>query len=219
MHVDVYWYKIFQVEAIDFEVTDLDDIDPSDFLSDGEDEVDNHTDYGVLTELDIFGRAKPENKQKPTDIQKVQLALKLQKRARELDLKANMLLSSVVQTTPTVAQFAFLLGQVSHVQMDGGAVTNVTSITPNQHVDLNEYANDYALNTIPLKTKTNGAVRFICRICKFQRGSWSGCDSHIRKMHSLLKYGPCGKCRIFTTFNADSYRSHLNYCGTQNTVQ
>lgn len=206
MNINGHAY-IFQIDAIDFEVTDLDDLDPSHFLSDGEEDVDLKTDYGVLTELDFFGRVNQNKNKKPSDIQKVQLALKLQQRARELDLKANSLLSSVVQTSPSVTHFAFLLGQVSRPQPSQSVTPAVNNENHPRLTDPN------APNLmIPRKSTVNGKVRFSCRICNFQRGSWSGCDSHIRKSHSFMKYGPCRKCDMFTTFNADSFRSHLNAC-------
>ena len=53
--------------------------------------------------------------------------------------------------------------------------------------------------------------KFCCPLCPKEFGSWSGCDSHIRKEHSKMHYGPCPNCQFITT-NTDSYTSHLEKC-------
>lgn len=54
--------------------------------------------------------------------------------------------------------------------------------------------------------------KFRCKVCKEIFGSWTGCDSHIRSMHSHVKYGPCRKCNVFVSCNYDSFRRHEKSC-------
>lgn len=65
------------------------------------------------------------------------------------------------------------------------------------------------------KKKRDG--RYKCRLCKFQGGSWSGVDSHIRRDHSKIYYGPCGDGCTFTSPNIDSWRRHCRACKHMNT--
>lgn len=52
-----------------------------------------------------------------------------------------------------------------------------------------------------------GKVCFSCSLCSSKHKSWSGADSHVRKKHTLIQYGPCETCS-FKTFNVDSFRNH-----------
>ncbi len=57
-----------------------------------------------------------------------------------------------------------------------------------------------------------GKFAFNCDHCGLSFRSWSGCDSHIQKDHTFQKIGPCQKCKVFSTFNSDSFRKHLKEC-------
>ena len=54
--------------------------------------------------------------------------------------------------------------------------------------------------------------KFKCRICEHTTGSWTGCDSHIRKVHTSIMYGPCPQCQIYETSSYDCYKRHVDKC-------
>lgn len=54
--------------------------------------------------------------------------------------------------------------------------------------------------------------KYLCKVCNITVRSWAGCDSHIRRAHTNIKYGPCRKCRTFFSTNYDSFRNHEKKC-------
>ena len=53
---------------------------------------------------------------------------------------------------------------------------------------------------------------FKCRICDYAAGSWTGCDSHIRKVHTNIMYGTCPKCNVYQSSSYDCYKRHIEKC-------
>jgi hypothetical protein len=192
---------------------DLDEINADEYFTDGENDAESLTDYDVAVKLDMLGSLSPKNvvQKSLSDMEKVKIALNLISKARSLQLKANLIFSSVALKCPSVNHFAELLTNTPilppHVDIKPITPPHV-DIKQNlpQHVDMSEP------KIVPHKQIVNGATRFVCKLCGTHTGSWSGCDGHIRKTHSFLKYGPCPKCITFTTFNVDSFRTHFNNC-------
>lgn len=60
--------------------------------------------------------------------------------------------------------------------------------------------------------KKYGPTRFLCRVCLKEGASWCGIDSHIRRVHSKIYYGPCVVCKQFMTSNRSSFRTHQRHC-------
>ena len=52
--------------------------------------------------------------------------------------------------------------------------------------------------------------KFQCRTCNQIFKSWSGCDSHTRKFHTHIAFGPCA-CG-YTSTNKDAFRTHGKNC-------
>jgi hypothetical protein len=192
---------------------EIDKLSASEFLTDDEGETENQTDYEVAVNLDILGTVKLVSSEKShSDIDKVKLALKLMGKARTLQLKANSLLSSMVLKNPSASHFVELITSIDSPaaahECKQQAVFAPQSQSKSkfvQHVDRSQPT------IVPHKKVLNGTTRFVCAVCNTNTGSWSGCDAHIRKTHSFMKYGPCSKCD-FTSFNIDSFRHHLNIC-------
>ena len=62
-----------------------------------------------------------------------------------------------------------------------------------------------------LGPKKLGPSKFQCRECGKLHSSWSGCDTHMRREHSLVFYGPCPNC-TWSTASKDGYRKHVDKC-------
>lgn len=76
----------------------------------------------------------------------------------------------------------------------------------------NEDLNEIKIKETPKRIRKNGLTRFMCPICGKEVGSWDGCDSHIRRVHSKKYYGVCSMCKTFRTPNRGSFRHHLRKC-------
>ena len=62
----------------------------------------------------------------------------------------------------------------------------------------------------PLQMEINSRRIYKCSICNYVYNSWAKVDKHMRTSHLKLKYGPCPHCKIFETYNNDSWRHHVN---------
>lgn len=70
-----------------------------------------------------------------------------------------------------------------------------------------------AVSCASVHPKRTREGKYKCPVCpNVLLGSWSGCNSHINKVHKKLQYGPCRNCQQFTTTNPDSFTRHEMTC-------
>lgn len=63
----------------------------------------------------------------------------------------------------------------------------------------------------PPHRHTDG-INWACHYCEDVFTTWDSADSHTRKRHTGVKYGPCPECLRFTTFSSGSFRGHKITC-------
>lgn len=180
---------------------DLDTLEHSAFISDGEDEEDNTDIVAEMKRLDMFGTTS--TKQQSSTItnllpqQKLNVAMKYLCKAAELQKRANQIIHDVsINLNP----------QEIHENIYPFHMKQTNSKFPQNVMPA------VTCSFIPKKCSKMGKTWFFCKICDVKTPSWSGCDSHIRKIHSHLKYGPCNSCKKFTSYNIDSFRGHIKRC-------
>ena len=204
-----------QVEIPEDERDDVEfDLNEFGFLSEDEDEVDDDDLIATLQDEGLLGSSRSADLlQNSDDV----ATLKLLLHGLTLSQKGHALLSKGCE------QIKAAIVKCPSLHKIGGLVEMIKSTDPNlvaKATPKNKIPQVFETSKPdlykPLKYRAGkgesvSTFRYRCRICSLHFGSYQGCDSHIRKEHTKLKYGPCPRCE-FTTTNLDSWRKHQSAC-------
>ena len=199
----------FQCDLTKEDRDDLEfNIDDLDFLTDGEDEVDDTSHLQVLRTLNILGEVSPRqtiDKVEADTIRNLLHGLTLAEKGHEMIAKGCSRIKTAVVQMPSLHRLGSILNDIKTTDPNIVLAANARSKLP--QTQLRSLPSLYR----PQSIKTDGKNRFRCAICETEFGSWVGCDSHIRAQHTHIKYGPCSFCS-FTTTAYDSFQRHLAKC-------
>ena len=204
---------ILQCDLTKEEKEDLEfNIDDLDYVTDGEDELDDTTHLEVLRTLNILGGHLPAqtvDKDDANTIKNLLHGLTLAEKGHEMIAKGCSRIKTAVIQMPSLHKLGTILNDIKTTDPNIVLAANARSKLP--QTQLHSLPSFYR----PQGVKTDGKNRFRCAICEAEFGSWVGCDSHIRANHTHIKYGPCTFCS-FTTTAYDSFQRHLSKCGGSN---
>ena len=202
-----------QVEIPEDERDDVEfDLNQFGFLSEGEDEVDDDDLIATLQDEGLLGSSRSADLlQNSDDVATLKLllhGLTLSQKGHALLSKGCEQIKTAIIGNPSLHKIGALL-EIINVT-DPSLVAQATSRAKIPQTAQSSKPACYK----PLKI-THGEFKgqYRCRICSHCFGSYVGCDSHIRKTHSGVKYGPCPACQQFTTTCLDSWRKHKRVCG------
>ncbi len=201
----VYIHFLFQVELSEEEKKDLEyDLDDLEMLTDGEEEHDTPTFTETLQQLGLLGQLHP-NKFEPDDIESVKAllhGLTLAQKGHEMLAKGCHEIKQVIARVPSIHKLQGLLEVIKSTDPSLVEAARVASELPQ--------TGKLSKSTMYKPKRVDS--KFVCRICGIQKGSWVGCDSHIRDRHSNIAYGPCRTCKKFTTTAYDTFKRHQKKC-------
>lgn len=177
-------------------------------ISDGEEETDPHTYAQVLQGLGFL--ASPEKSEcELSNDEKANLCqllhgLTLAQKGHELLAQGCSKIKTVIAQQPSMHKLGGLLELVKNTDPQMLKAAKQQSKIP-QTLGSSAIAHIYK----PLKLASG---KFQCKICEIETGSWVGCDSHIRKVHTNIYYGPCPHCETYQTTAQDCFRRHVVNC-------
>lgn len=181
---------------------DLENLSESAFVSEDEESGDEEK---IMEELDMLGSEDEAESENESDdgSKQIEKALKLLHKASVFQMKAYNLLRRVNMSGRMPSdQFASAICGFN--QSRGGDLQRpAEASTRPDNVNMKMI--------VPLRISSGGKTHFRCPQCDVAKPSWSGADSHIRKVHTFAKYGPCQTC-TFTSYNLDSFRGHSRLC-------
>ena len=136
--------------------------------------------------------------------------LSLAEKGHQLLAKGCTKIRNAIFRMPSLHKLSGLLEIIKTTDPDLVVAANKTSKLP--QTQSNSLPSIYKPKLVNLEEDTKSKSRqFRCRICERDFGSYVGCDSHIRREHTGIKYGPCPKCS-FTSTAYDSFNRHLIKC-------
>ena len=191
------------------------DINDLEFLTDGEEDSDNSVYMDVLQQLNILGVVKREE-MNPEDVEILKdllHGLTLAEKGRTMTAKGCIKVKKAIAKVPSLHKLSTLLDVIQTHDPDLIVAANKSARLPQtQKVSLPDFYK-------PKKVKVDGKPIFQCRICSEKFGSWVGCDSHIRKCHTNIQYGPCRFCNKFTSSAYDYFKRHEVQCSAVTIVK
>lgn len=143
------------------------------------------------------------DKKEAEDLKDILYGLTMISTGHKLVASGSDKIRNVIARIPSLQKLSLLLGSIQSTDPNLLAEANRDSKMP--------FTSGRCL---PKYFKPEGldGKKFRCKICKEIFGSWTGCDSHIRSMHSHIKYGPCRNCYVFVHCNYDVFRRHEKDC-------
>ena len=115
---------------------------------------------------------------------KILLSLACAKKGQELLMKSSNMMQEVVMTLPSLQKLSEVFGISSNFNPLTIAEAKMKTKYPQCFANFNPLF-------VPKSLKDS---KHQCLVCGKILGSWVGADSHIRKIHSKIFYGPCPKC-------------------------
>ena len=192
-------------EDMEYDIEGMDDLVCSD-----EEEGDL---VSILQEEGVLGflPSRSDNQIEPKDTKTLTFllhGLTLAEKGHQLIAKACSAIKSAIARNPELYKLSALLEMIKTT--DPSLVSGATARSKfKQSVQGESKSDAFKPRKITSGEKEG---KFQCRICEVVKNSWVGCDSHIRKNHSHVFYGPCRFCNEFTSPAYDSLRKHQAKC-------
>lgn len=128
-------------------------------------------------------------------------------RARSVQAKAYMDIAAVLARTPSLSMLAQALDPVA---------IDSSFMPPASHLAMPPTKKGTPQILAQIREdnpkRARDGVNWVCFYCDQQFTTWDSADSHTRKAHTGVKYGPCPTCLKWSSFNSGSFRGHKIQC-------
>lgn len=171
------------------------------------------SEYKVAAHLKILDLKPPimlrePAEQEAVDISELTDAFTKLAAARKLQAKANNKIAAVLCRNPSLSSLAQALEPVN-IQ------TPYLPLASHFHLPATKRGTPQVMSVVDDNpVRAPDGIKFACHYCKLEFGSWDSADSHTRKTHTGVKYGPCPHCWKWSSFSAGSFRGHKIMCAS-----
>ena len=206
---------------------ELDNMSDGGFLTSDEGASDDSDYYDILRQLDFYDDGSKTNEE-PDCVQNnrenilarsLVTGLKQLRKSYEMQAQALLIIEKVACKAPNLESLISVFAPLCppHIRATKANINFATAepgcSDEKDHGTPEIVSFDSKGKNHPKRSQSfDGKVRFECQYCPYTAGSHAGADSHIREIHSHLKIGPCINCKLFSTYNMDSYKRHLKTC-------